>query len=470
MLKPSNHPYFGTFPRLIVISLMLLGVLGFQSAYVVHAASVLYVQPSGLISGACASWASACELQYALSLAISGDEIWVKAGTYYPTSGTDRSASFLLLNGVNLYGGFAGTETLRAQRDPAANVTSLSGDIDTIGDITDNSYHVVNGSGTNGSAVLDGFIITGGNAVDDALNPYGGGILNVNGSPTLSNLVIEANTAFYGGGVFNIMNSSPTLGNITIRENSAVRGGGIYNSEGSNPILTNVTFDANTASTRGGGVANSDSAPTLINVTFSGNLSSIGGGMHNVTASNPILINVTFSGNSASMEGGGIYNNENSNPIIINSILFGNTGGEIFIENSAPVVTYSIVNGGYPGIGNLDSDPLLGALQDNGGFTQTMALSAGSLGIDAGDDANCPATDQRGVERPQGSGCDIGAYEYEELSTAQVDVHIGGLPKGSYTIPVGGRETPIYNGLNNGPVQVTSTNGVLLITSGLLAK
>jgi hypothetical protein len=112
--------------------------------------------------------------------------------------------------------------------------------------------------------------------------------------------------------------------------------------------------------------------------------------------------------------GGAIYNDENSNPSIVNSILYGDTGGEIYNNSGTAVVTDSIVQGGYTGSGNIDNDPLLGPLQDNGGFTQTMALGAGSPAIDTGEDVSCPANDQRGVSRPQGDHCDIGAFEYEK--------------------------------------------------------
>jgi hypothetical protein len=107
-----------------------------------------------------------------------------------------------------------------------------------------------------------------------------------------------------------------------------------------------------------------------------------------------------------------MYNAYGSNPSAINSIFYGNFGGQIFNASGTPVVTYSIVEGGYIGTGNLDADPLLGSLQNNGGFTQTMALNTGSPAIDVGDDANCTPTDQREVTRPQGSHCDMGAYEY----------------------------------------------------------
>ena len=125
------------------------------------------------------------------------------------------------------------------------------------------------------------------------------------------------------------------------------------------------------------------------------------------------LINATFNDNSAGSNGGAIYN-ESGNISLRNSILYGNPGGEIFGTADA---TYSIVQGGYTGIGNLNADPLIGLLQDNGGFTQTMALLPGSPAIDAGEDTNCPATDQRGVTRPFGSHCDIGAYEYLGATT-----------------------------------------------------
>jgi hypothetical protein len=86
-------------------------------------APILYVMPGG--SGDCTSWANACELQAALLGAVSGDEIWVQAGVYTPTAGTDRTATFILKSGVALYGGFAGTETEREQRNWETNVTTL---------------------------------------------------------------------------------------------------------------------------------------------------------------------------------------------------------------------------------------------------------------------------------------------------------------------------------------------------------
>jgi hypothetical protein len=217
--------------------------------------------------------------------------------------------------------------------------------------------------------------------------------------------------------------SDPILTNVTFSQNTAIRsGGGVENFYHSNPTLVNVTFNGNT-SDMGGGMMNwSSSSPILTNVTFHANVAlEQGGGMYNDSGSNPDLTNLTLSGNTA-LEGGGLYNAYGSNPVVANSILYGDSGGEFFDVSGTRVVSHSIVQGGYAGTGNLNTDPLLGPLQDNGGFTQTMALLPDSPAINAADDGNCPSTDQRGVARPQGSHCDIGAYEAEIVTPTFSDV------------------------------------------------
>jgi len=356
------------------------------------------------------SWADAyTDLQFALSVASNGDEVWVMAGTYKPTSGTDRTKSFNLKTGVAIYGGFNGTETMRQQRNFIKNVTILSGDIGVIGDNDDNSFHVVNGGDTDNTAILNGFTITEGNAKDAIPDPWGGGMHILGGNPRLTNLVFTANLAESGGGIA-LDSSNSILTNIIFRDNLANFSGGVLVVAGM-PTFKSVTFNGNNADFNGGGMGISNSNPSLENVTFYGNRANKGAGIY--IYGNPTLKNVTFSGNIAGNSGGGIYN-DSSTPTIINSILWNNVGGEI--ENydaNTPIVSYSIVQGGYVGTGNLEADPILGVLQGNGGFTQTMALYSSSPAINAGNDAECSNIDQRGVIRPQGSHCDIGAYELE---------------------------------------------------------
>jgi hypothetical protein len=172
---PKKEDTMKSFFRFLTVLLTVALFSSLLSAGPARAAGTIrYAAPGGMTSGSCTSWANACTLKYALSIAVNGDQIWVKKGVYYP--GTNRTDTFTLKNGVALYGGFAGTETALNQRDWQTNLTILSGDIDqndintdgnfiaeTWSDIQgNNAYHVVTGGGTNSSAVLDGFIITAG--------------------------------------------------------------------------------------------------------------------------------------------------------------------------------------------------------------------------------------------------------------------------------------------------------------------
>lgn len=418
---PTKKLFSRTFSGLFIFIFMLTLTFCLSNLTPARAVGISYVTPSG--AGDCSSWANACTLQTALSNAVDDEEIWVMAGIYKPITGTDRSSTFQLKSGVALYGGFAGTETSRDQRNPAANLTILSGDIDsddsqtpiitdlsTVTGNSTNSYHVVTGAS---EAILDGFTITAGNA-NEATGPNGtgGGMYNDESNPALTALTFIGNYAAYGGGMYN-HNSDPTLTNVTFSGNSAItEGGGMMNYAGCNPVLTNVTFSGNTASL-GGGMSNMlSSHPTLTNVTFSGNSSMyVGGGLENYLDCNPTLTNVTFSGNSSD-RGGGIYNVASS-PTIRNTILWGNTSQIYnYDTGSSPIVSDSVLQDGYAsGTNIITTDPMLGTLGDYGGLTQTIPLLAGSSAVDTGNDSTCPTTDQRGVARPQGSHCDPGAYE-----------------------------------------------------------
>ena len=242
---------------------------------------------------------------------------------------------------------------------------------------------------------------------------YGGGMHNIGSNPTMTNCTFSENTATKGGGMYNDL-STPTVTNCTFSGNTATDGGGMYNFN-SSPVITNCTFSGNTASSAGGGMFNYTSSPVVTGCTFSVNTAaSPGGGMFNLDGAQAVT-NCTFSGNSAASDGGGMYN-DGSVSTVKNCIFWGDTGGEFVYQfGSAPAVTYSVVQGAplYAGTGNINADPLLGPLADNGGPTKTRALLSGSSAINAGTGAGAPATDQRGVARPYPSGgnFDIGAYE-----------------------------------------------------------
>lgn len=301
-----------------------------------------------------------------------------------------------------------------------------SGGTLTVSNSTFNNNFVDDGGGNNG---YGGAIHTSGTAQiststfsGNSASSSGGGIMS-GGNTTITNSTFSNNTAGVNGGGMYSSFSSPSLTNVTFSGNSASNhGGGMFNFA-SNPTLTNVTFSGNSASFYGGGMYNFDSNPDLTNVTFSGNSASIrGGGMFN-NASNPTLMNVTFSSNSASLNGGGMYNFDS----ILNlnqSIIANSTGGDCVNSGSSSVTAnFTLIeDSGANACGLVDgvngniigSDPNLGALANNGGFTQTHALLAGSPAIDVvnPDSFGCVATDQRGVIRPQNSLCDLGAYEY----------------------------------------------------------
>ena len=146
--------------RDLLVVVTMLALMAFGTVGQVSAASIIYVKASasGLNNGT--SWANAYKnLQSALGAAVSGKQIWVAAGTYVPTTTTNRALTFTLKNGVAVYGGFAGTETSLSQRNFTLHVTILSGDIGTLGVAADNTYEVVSGGGTNATAILDGFSI-----------------------------------------------------------------------------------------------------------------------------------------------------------------------------------------------------------------------------------------------------------------------------------------------------------------------
>ncbi len=283
-------------------------------------AKVYFVKQGGQGDGS--SWASALgSLHQALQAAVYGDEIWVARGTYFTTSGTDRSLYFQIKDGVKLYGGFAGHELAIAERNVEANQTILSGEIGTPSP-DDNAYTVVFTKNVSAATVVDGFIITGGTAnvqaEGDVFTPEscGGGWYNIaqNGtsSPVIKNCKFIDNHAREGAGLYNIAengSSEPTIEFCQFISNSAkLDGGAIFNgAKGTGAVATgqikNVRFEYNTA----------DYGGCIVNRAFAGQV-------------NPMIHKCNFSNNRAKVRGAVVYN-DFSNGGQSKAVMFNNITG-----------------------------------------------------------------------------------------------------------------------------------------------
>jgi CSLREA domain-containing protein len=350
---------------------------------------------------ACATAGGACTLRAAIDQAnasAGGDVITLPAGAYHLTGAANEDANVsgdLDIDDV----GTAGTTINGA----GARTTSI------VGTGTD---RVVETLDSIENVSISGLAITGGGGVDE-----GGGILAA-GTLGLTNASVVGNhsdatgaTSNEGGGIF--INNHGNLRNVTISGNVAARAtGNIFGPEG------------------GGVFDNGSPTSSFVNVTISGNAAvgagAQGGGVfYNADANSTTYTNVSLAGNSVSgsgSEGGGIFVNDELT--LKNTIVALNRAGAAVDNCSLNDTLHSAGHNLDEGTdctfsapGDLSSsNPLLGGLADNGGSVDTRALLAGSPAIDTGDAAGCPATDARGIARPQGAGCDIGAFEAEALA------------------------------------------------------
>ena len=281
-------------------------------------------------------------------------------------------------------------------------------------------------------------------------------IVNAGTTATVKYLTVTNGYGFQlAGGILN--NGSLTLDHVTVTQNTMATnagdfwqgGGGIYNGNGATFNLIDSTVTNNQARWSGAGIYSFFNTTTsIVRSTISGNVSGdVGGGIRSL--GNMTITNSTISGNtSTGWHGGAIFHTDGAMEIL-NSTITNNAGpawapSAVFIGtfNAATpslqltntIITanpgyacdhwtgaVTLTSGGHNLIQDDTCNPtasdlvganaLLGALADNGGPTLTHALLAGSPAIDAADDALCPPTDQRGITRPQGAHCDIGAYE-----------------------------------------------------------
>ncbi|MFM9947178.1 MAG: choice-of-anchor Q domain-containing protein [Saprospiraceae bacterium] len=429
--------------------------------------NIVYVKANAAGANNGKNWANAfTDLQSALAVANTCPnitEIWVSAGTYKPTSGTDRNSAFTMKNNLGIYGGFAGTENQRSQRNWMSNITTLSGDIGTPGNHADNSFNVVLNlyNNLNQTAILDGFSVRDGRAfgTNGTHRIVGGGVRNENSSPAFRNCSFSGNAASGGGGAVGNESSSATFTNCSFNENSAFSGGAMYN-RNSSLVISHCTFSNNSA-TFGAGVSEVFSSSSISHSVFSGNMAEQeGGGMKfsgdNVNG-NIEVVNCLFAGNTSQSKGGAFSfdNHEsgsyrfinctfwgntapdgggtiNSNilddgitfPSLINCIVWGNSS--IFGQNNSQEgrlhISHSLIQGtecpAWVTCGSgviFNQDPLF-VDSDNGDFR----ILGCSPALNVGSNAALPAgttTDLDGSPRFFNNGIvDLGAYEYQGLS------------------------------------------------------
>jgi hypothetical protein len=370
------------------------------------------------------SWATALlTLQDALAAVSSGDRILVAEGTYKPDKGGtaiqgDRQASFTLKEGVTIRGGYAGYgQPNPDERDLTKHQTILNGDLKGNDkgslNLADNSFHVVVGPPDGLAATLDGLIIAGGDANGPYPYHYGGGLYNPDGKVQALNCTFQGNTGVCGAAVMNL-GTSLTLVNCHLVGNHALMlGGGLYNYQGA-ATLINCRIVGNTADyanvVGGAAIYNEDgSMLTVLDSTIADNRPSTGRALANFLWGTTSLVRVR----------------------VANSILF-NGGSEIWTNFAGLAdVTYSDVQGGWSGTGNISTDPQFihpGSWATDGTWVDgDYRLQGTSPAIDVGSNAALPVNsfdlkadgnvtealplDLAGAARVQGAQVDMGAYE-----------------------------------------------------------
>lgn len=348
-------------------------------------AAICHVSPAG--GGDGSAWSNPASLAGALADA-NCTEIRLQQGTY-----THTSSWVLNRDGVHMLGGYVGGAGADADQRAGPQTTVLDGE-------GARQVLYIDGSGGITSATLiEGLTIANG-----WRNSTGGGVHcdgSVGGqcSPIFRNMVFQGNGVRSGGGgaIYNDGSfggtSSPSFENVTFVGNEAEYGGAVYND-----------------GFRG------TSSPQFTNVTFSGNVADQGGAVYSDVA-NPTYTHVTFHGNTANVAGDASLSAGDGVSTFQNSIVWGNSTGLVVVTGVADAsLRHSIIEDGCAPWLDCDAtvsgaDPLLAGLADNGGGTLTHLIGTGSPAVDAADPALCPAADQRGVARPQGAGCDMGAVE-----------------------------------------------------------
>ena len=378
---------------------------------------IIYVKrdASGANNGS--NWKDAyTQLPTALSSAdsaLAGVEIWMTDGTYKPTTGSTRTDTFQLKNNVEIYGGFAGTEILREQRILTRHTTILSGQIGGSGD-EDNSLHVVDGSGTNTTAILADVTIMGGYAkpspplVPTANEDRGGGMLIVNGSPRVANVRFVHNYAnLYGGGMY-------------------------VDGSSSSVYIINSLFNSNIAGSMGGGLnVNNGGHVRVINGTFVYNASNpslaFGGGIHSWGSSSETYAQNTILAYNTPQN---LYSTLSVDQLEVNyGLVEGGCASGYECNNTLSAAPEFVDPDGPDGVsGNLDDDFHL--------LSNSPAIDAGSNGIIVTDMADLDGDGNVTEQTP----CDFDGWARRINFILKADSGSGSAP----IVDMGAFETPNY--------------------------
>lgn len=407
------------------------------------AQTILYVDQDAPPGGDGFSWESAYnDLAEPLELVVFNIVIRVAEGTYTPDRGSgDRNATFRLKTGVTVEGGYAGiSEPDPDVRDIALYETVLSGDLngDDGPNFTsrgDNSYHVVTGSDTNATAVLDGFTVIGGNA-DGASgsNPIGGGMFISSGSPTIRGCSFRSNKATGNGGGVRTSAGNPLFTDCSFIENASLSFGGGVHGDPASLTLDGCLFEGNSARSGGGVYAREAVASRCVFLKnaatetggavyttfefkvngcyFVGNSASTTGGAINQGGGVISVTNSVFNRNTAGQQGGACFRSINIGTFV-HCTFFANAastgraigGNSTTLRNCVlwdggnelvgAIATYSNVQFGWPGVGNIFALPRFvdpdGPDNIAGNLDDDLRLMPGSPCIDAGDNTAVPA-------------------------------------------------------------------------------
>ncbi len=362
-------------------------------------AGTIYVDKDATGNDDGTSWTDAyTSVSTALASASSGDEVWVAEGSY---------SNITLVDGVKMYGGFDGTETSKSQGNPSTYMTAISGG---------GTTRAVVGTNLGTSTLVQGFHIING------VNPSmyeGAGVLLTDSSPMFVNCVIRDNDFSYmGGGVANLGDGDPTFINCKFYHND-----GIDDPDPEKPDIEGFA---------GGAFFNRQGSPTFVNCVFYENTAMEGGAIASMSGE-VTLINCTLADNTASYKHGGALNDHSGGAVVKNCIFWGNEAtnedsDQIYNSSGTTTVTYSDIEGGWTGTGNINSNPkFVNPTSDNykiggpfgnpspckdTGNDSDVPGDTGDLDWDSNTSEDTPLDLSLDMNRFSFNGVDMGAYEW----------------------------------------------------------